>query len=401
MTQEPTSPASAGIPSWFPVVGVILGAVTLTFLMGLVALSTAGKEVPCDSRFLVASVLALGAALASSFLGGSAAAQGAIPLPFAKNHPLQLSMAGGIAVLVIVLIVGTRLYVPAGGCAAATPAIETTAAYRLVADLNKLEPARTKIARLQQYLSAYNIEFSVPESAAIEEPGVTVDARMLGRYAVIIVSSFDAAQPAALLAFVDTWSNRVALWDADFGGAIHPRFVEWGPGVSPNAIVEVTYPTIRGSGTYGESTKIYTVSDDYVLLSLDKPSFEYNSGWGAFQGDVEFKTENIFQVDPAAKTYQIRTIGAASVITSDSAHPGVLRETEDGTFIIAWRALPDEFYIWNRLSRQFDQKEGRIVAGQNLMTSIYSDYATPIGDWFKKPGQLQTNSTLDLLYGRR
>ena len=118
MKSERGSVVSAEVPSWFPVVGVILGALTLILLMGLVALVTAGTQVPCDSRFLVVSVLALGAALASSFLGGSAAAKGALPLPFTKDHPLQISVAGGIAVLIIVIIIGGKLYVPAAGCGA-------------------------------------------------------------------------------------------------------------------------------------------------------------------------------------------------------------------------------------------------------------------------------------------
>ena len=49
--------------------------------MALVLLSVFGKQVPCESRFLVVIVLAFGAALASSFLGGTAAAKGKLPIP--------------------------------------------------------------------------------------------------------------------------------------------------------------------------------------------------------------------------------------------------------------------------------------------------------------------------------
>lgn len=98
-------------PPWFPVAGVVLAGATLFFFMGLVIAGVAQHEVPADSRFLVVCVLALGAALGGSFLGGSAAAKGEIPLPFAKNHPVAFTASGGIAVLIIVLILGNFFYV--------------------------------------------------------------------------------------------------------------------------------------------------------------------------------------------------------------------------------------------------------------------------------------------------
>jgi hypothetical protein len=56
-------------------------------------------------------VLALGAALSGSFLGGSAAAEGKIPLPFVKDHPIAFSAGGGVAILVIVLVIGYYIYI--------------------------------------------------------------------------------------------------------------------------------------------------------------------------------------------------------------------------------------------------------------------------------------------------
>lgn len=95
---------------WVVVVGAIVGIVTLLFFMGLILLSTYGRQVPCDSRYLVITVIAFGAALSTAFLGGAAAAKGAIPLPFAQTHPLSISVSGGIAVLVIMLVLGTQLF---------------------------------------------------------------------------------------------------------------------------------------------------------------------------------------------------------------------------------------------------------------------------------------------------
>lgn len=98
------------VPFWIAVAGAAFSGVTLAFLMALVLMATLGREIPCTSRFLIVAVLAFGAALGSAFLGGSAAAKGEIPLPFAKEHPFQFSAAGGVAVLFIMLFTGNALF---------------------------------------------------------------------------------------------------------------------------------------------------------------------------------------------------------------------------------------------------------------------------------------------------
>ena len=95
---------------WVLIAGAALGTLTLLFFMGLVVLSVFGKEVPCDSRYLVVTVIAFGASLSTAFLGGAAAAKGAIPLSVARDHPLTASVSGGVAVLVILLALGNHLF---------------------------------------------------------------------------------------------------------------------------------------------------------------------------------------------------------------------------------------------------------------------------------------------------
>jgi hypothetical protein len=99
----------SSVPSWFSVAGFATSGATLLFFMALVVASTFGKEVPLGSRFLVVIVMALGTALSSAFLGGSAVASGKIPI--FKDSPLTFSVGGGIAVFVIVLALGKALYV--------------------------------------------------------------------------------------------------------------------------------------------------------------------------------------------------------------------------------------------------------------------------------------------------
>ncbi|HEY6327927.1 MAG TPA: hypothetical protein VI756_01225 [Blastocatellia bacterium] len=79
--------------------------------MILVTAALYGHSVPPDSRFLVLVVLAFGAAMAAGFLGGDAAANGRIPLPGAVDAPIAVSTAGGVAVLIIVMLVGYYIYV--------------------------------------------------------------------------------------------------------------------------------------------------------------------------------------------------------------------------------------------------------------------------------------------------
>jgi tetratricopeptide (TPR) repeat protein len=109
-------PQQHQVPQWFPLVGVAFGAITLLFFMGLVIASLFRVEVSLASRFPVVVVLALGAASATTFLGGWAITEGYLPLPYAKDRPLRFSAGGGVAVLLIILVLGSTLYlrIPAG-----------------------------------------------------------------------------------------------------------------------------------------------------------------------------------------------------------------------------------------------------------------------------------------------
>jgi hypothetical protein len=98
------------IPSWFQAAGFICGAFTLLFFMALVVGSIFGHVVPTSSKFLVVIVFSLGCSLAAAFLGGDAAASGNIPF-ISKDNPLAVSATGGIAVLIIVLLLGYYFYV--------------------------------------------------------------------------------------------------------------------------------------------------------------------------------------------------------------------------------------------------------------------------------------------------
>lgn len=115
-TREAESyPASYGQTTtslWVAVTGAAFAGLTLIFFMGLVAASLFNLNVPVDSRFLVLIVLAMGAAMSVGFLGGAAIAQGKIPIPGAQKNVIAISATGGIAVLLIILLLGYYLYIP-------------------------------------------------------------------------------------------------------------------------------------------------------------------------------------------------------------------------------------------------------------------------------------------------
>lgn len=106
------------------IVGSLFGGLTLLFFMVLVILSAMSRSVPPDDRYLVIIILGLGSALSASFVGGSAAAKGDIPITVARNRPFSFSVGGGVAVLIIVLVLGWALYLPKSN-GSPTPQIDT------------------------------------------------------------------------------------------------------------------------------------------------------------------------------------------------------------------------------------------------------------------------------------
>lgn len=96
------------VPKWFPIAGYASAAGTLGFFM-YVALFQSGRP-----NFAHIVVMAFAAGLATTFLGGDAAATGEIPTPFLKSNPIAFSATGGIAVFLIVLLLGWTLFLRDG-----------------------------------------------------------------------------------------------------------------------------------------------------------------------------------------------------------------------------------------------------------------------------------------------
>ena len=115
------APLSPSFPDWAPVAGIVAGGMTLVFFMVVVIMAIFGREVPPASRFPVIAVLALGFAMTAAFVGGTAVAKGNLPVPWLQDKPVEFSVAGGIAVFIIVLFVGHTLYSRPGRSGAVSP----------------------------------------------------------------------------------------------------------------------------------------------------------------------------------------------------------------------------------------------------------------------------------------
>ena len=97
--------------NWVLIVGVLLGAITIFFLMALVVMSTFALIVPPGSRFIVITIIAFGLSFSGAFIGGNAAAKGKIPF-ISEAYTAEFSAGGGVATFLIVFIVGSSLYKP-------------------------------------------------------------------------------------------------------------------------------------------------------------------------------------------------------------------------------------------------------------------------------------------------
>lgn len=103
--------ADKNFPQWAPIVAGIIGAMTFLFFLALSAVTFFHGALPETSRFPTEVVLAIGGAVSSALLGGHSVVNGPLPIPFVQNStPMQISVAGGVATLVILLVLGRLLF---------------------------------------------------------------------------------------------------------------------------------------------------------------------------------------------------------------------------------------------------------------------------------------------------
>jgi hypothetical protein len=111
----PAPPATETKATWVLVTGLVIGAITLLFLMSfpLVTLLT-GKRIECGDTWWITLIFGLALGLASAFLGGYATVTGNISLPFLGGQPLATAAAGGI--VFVAIGAGVAYLVTSHGC---------------------------------------------------------------------------------------------------------------------------------------------------------------------------------------------------------------------------------------------------------------------------------------------
>lgn len=109
-TGERANGADKNFPQWAPIVAGIIGTMTFLFFLTLSAVSFF-YSLPPASRFPSEVVLAIGGAVPSGLLGGHSVVNGPLPIPCMQNStPMQISVAGGVATLVILLVLARVLF---------------------------------------------------------------------------------------------------------------------------------------------------------------------------------------------------------------------------------------------------------------------------------------------------
>lgn len=190
-----------------------------------------------------------------------------------------------------------------------------------------------------------------------------------------VISTVNQYKISGFAIFIDTQSGKVVLSDSNFPLGIKSIKLLDNTEGYPKSMVLIKYITATGTGMYGESIRFYVLDAGKAHLALDKPYSEVSSGWGAFKNDsVEFRTRNDIKLNK--KMVEIHSTGIVTI----------------GEDAKQFKKLPEEIYLWEPRSQEFELIKGRNSATQSLMSSVYSDLANPNGNWFKKPPSIDKTS---------
>ncbi|MEW5821004.1 MAG: hypothetical protein AB1782_12505 [Cyanobacteriota bacterium] len=229
----------------------------------------------------------------------------------------------------------------------------------------------------QKDFSVYLKKYPYLQSELNKSPSYTVEE--IDHYIVIIKDKNLSAQ----LIIFDT-STKKKIYQEDYNNNIK-NYTTYQLNIDkpafPKILLLIEYVTLTGSGCYGSYNKLYSIENNKVKKVLERPKYEYNTGWNAFEEDLvtfdsileEIKvTENDLII-----TFQPQVILETNLTDSKSNKV----EHIDN--------LPPEIYKWDKIKETFVQIKGRITRNQNLMSGLYSDFATVKGNWFKVPKELK------------
>jgi len=256
-------------------------------------------------------------------------------LPWAANLPIVPKIILSVILILFILLVLLLIWYPISPHQAKDLAQELQEIGQLIAD----EPEGDKrLQHLMDYLDGHSINSEFLKPFANDPSYVDIHVRPIDRFLAVTVSLW---RDSGLLVVLGPEPGVLALLDDDMGIGIKDLKVVSQPSAFPVALLAVRILVFVGTGTYAESIKMYAVDSGNIFLSLEKPYFEYNSGWGAFKADlVTFKLKNEYLVN-SKSLVEIHTKGAA-----------ILGDVGNNT---GYRVLPEERYIWDRKTRSFKQ----------------------------------------------
>lgn len=250
------------------------------------------------------------------------------------------------------------------------------------------EIVNVKLHLLKPFLSHHDISGDLLDEA--RQWGEEVKAELCNRVGIIIINGHRLGN----VLFLDAATSELKLV-VNLGYRVKSYKFVHNPYGHPKTLFVLRHNVITGTGTLGEAVRIYVIEDGNAVLSLMKPYYEYNTGWGAYEDEfVEFHLKNEYPIVDGA--FEIRTSGVAITKNHDTKVGG-MNILDDGMYIRAINHFPPERYVWNAETKKFDQVEGRKIDGELWATSVYSDFAYPKGDWFTPPAEIQITAAMENL----
>ena len=227
-------------------------------------------------------------------------------------------------------------------------------------------PPKEQYAGLRNYLKKHALPDDFIDKSLHGSTG-SLHIEILGDFGVVCeLGGYKI--PSGFVAFIDISKNTIALLDPyyPFGDLSVETITN--PDATPQILFSVKYRSGTGSGYSSFRLKIYAIDGEHLQLSLEKPCYELLSIWDPVEDPETYRLQQTNDFIVCDGFYLIQTSGTAEIGYTD---PVVL-------------PLPDEWYVWDPRTRQFDQVAGRLTHKKTKLSKVYADFVgNPNDDWLK------------------
>lgn len=211
------------------------------------------------------------------------------------------------------------------------------------------------------YMKRFNLDLYTVERA--KEFGESLVSRIFGD--IVVISTTGQYNIEGFILFVDSSNDKVLMYDDSFKTGIHFINNQKVQGFD-GEIINLVYMLGKGTGFISEVLKVYVINNGKVYVGIERPYSETVCGWGVFDLDdcANFSTENKYIVIDGKVNIESKV------------------KVSNGN---KYKILDEDRYVWNDYTKTFEQIKGRETYGELLMSHLYSDLASPKGDWFVMP----------------